>query len=44
MLNENVERVHDLFDGGGVVPPVHVENVDIGRAKLLERSFHGEVE
>lgn len=24
LLDEHVERVNDLFDGGGVVPPVHV--------------------
>jgi hypothetical protein len=44
LLNEIVERVH-LFDGGGVDPPVHrdVENVNIGRATLFERSFHGKV-
>ncbi len=43
LLNENVERVHDLFNGGGVVPALHVENVDLGRAQLFERGFHGDV-
>ena len=32
LLNENVERVHHLFDRGSVVPPVYVEKVDIRRA------------
>ena len=43
MLDENVERVHDFFDRGGVVPPVYVEKVDIRRTQLLERGFHGHV-
>ncbi len=38
-----MERVHDLFDGGGVVPPVHVKKVNIRRAQLFERGFHGDV-
>ena len=43
LLDENVERVHDFFDRGGVVPPVYVEKVDIRRTQLLERGFHGHV-
>ena len=43
MLNENVERVHNLFDGGGVIPPVYVEKVNVRRAQLFERGFHGDV-
>jgi hypothetical protein len=43
LLDQHVERVHDLFHGCGVVPPVHRENVDIRRAKLFERGFHGNV-
>ena len=43
LLNENAERVNDLLDRGGVVPPVHVENVDIRRAQHFERSIHGHV-
>ena len=31
-----VEGVHDLGDGGGVVPPVDVEQVDVARLELLE--------
>lgn len=38
-----VQAVHDLFDAGGVVPPVHIEDVDVRRAQLLERIFSGEV-
>ena len=44
LLNEYVERVHDLFDGGSVVPPVYIEKVNIRRAQLLERRFHGDVQ
>jgi len=40
LLNENVESIHDLFDRGGVVPPMHVKEVDIARAQLFERSFN----
>jgi hypothetical protein len=38
-----VERVHDLFNRGRVVPPVQVEDVDIGSAQLFERGFHGDM-
>ena len=44
MGDEAVEGVHDLLDGGGVVPPVEVQDVDVGRAELLERRFDGEVQ
>ena len=44
LLNEYVERVHDLFDGGSVVPPVYIEKVNIHRAQLFERRFHGDLQ
>ncbi len=39
-----VQRVHDLFDAGVVVPPVNVKNVDVRGAELLERIFDAYVE
>jgi hypothetical protein len=42
--DECVQRVHNLLDGRGVIPPVHVENVEIRSAQLLERSFYGHIE
>lgn len=39
-----VQAVHDLFDAGGVIPPVDVEDVNIIRAELLERRFDGNVQ
>ena len=38
-----MKRVDDLFDRGGIVPPVYVEEVDVRRAQLFERGFHGKV-
>ena len=34
--DELVQAVHDLLDGGGVVPPVQVQHVDVGGAQLLQ--------
>jgi hypothetical protein len=42
-LDENVERIHDFFHRGGEVPPMYVEKVDVRRAQLSERGFHGHV-
>ena len=30
--DEGMEAVHDLFDGGSVVPPVDVEEINVGSA------------
>jgi len=38
LLNENVKRVHDLLDRRRVVPPMHVENVNICCTQLVERA------
>ena len=43
LLDENVKRVDNLFDRGGVVPPVYVEKVNIRRAQLFERGLDREV-
>jgi hypothetical protein len=32
-----VQAVHDLLNRRGVVPPVHVEDIDVVGTKLLER-------
>lgn len=40
--DEVVQPVHDFFDRRGVVPPMHVEDVDVGRAEFLERGLNGE--
>lgn len=39
-----VKRVHDLFNGGGPVPPVHIQDVDVRCAQLLEGGFNGDSE
>jgi hypothetical protein len=39
-----MKRVHDLFDRGGPIPPVHVQDVDIRGAQLLEGCLDGDVE
>ena len=40
-----MEAVHDLLDGGGVIPPVDVQDVDVVSAELLQgrldRHDHG---
>ena len=43
-LNESVQRTHDLFDASGVIPPMHVQEIDVGRPKLLERGVDGDVQ
>ncbi len=40
LKNEGVQRIHNLLDGGAVVPPVHVEYIDIRGAELVERCIH----
>ena len=37
--DEVVETVHDLFDRGNVIPPMDVQNVDIGCTKVLQTFF-----
>ena len=39
-----MKRVHDLFDRGGPIPPVHVQDIDIRGAQLLEGCLYGDVE
>ena len=36
-----METVHDFLDRAVPVPPVHVEEVDVTRAKLPERVLDG---
>ena len=43
-LDDGVEGVHDLGDGGGEVPPVEVEDVEVVGLELLERVAEGEME
>ena len=44
LKNEGVQRIHDFFDTGAVVPPVQVQNIYVCRAKLLKRRIHGYTE
>ena len=37
LFDEDVKRVHDLADRGGVIPPVDVEDVDVVSLEFLER-------
>ena len=43
LRDEVVQAVHHLLDAASVVPPVHVENVDVVRAQLLQRIFNRDV-
>ena len=38
-----METIHHLFDASGVIPPVNVEQIDVGRTKLPEGIFDGDV-
>lgn len=44
MLHHDVERLHELGDRAGEVPPVHVEEVDVAGLKLFETGFEREVQ
>jgi hypothetical protein len=37
--HEVMQAIHHLFDAGIPVPPVNVQNVDVGRAQFLETGF-----
>jgi hypothetical protein len=39
-----MKRVHDLFDRGGPIPPVHVQDINIRSAQFLEGCLDGDVE
>jgi hypothetical protein len=39
-----MKRVHDLFDRGGPIPPVHVQDINIRGAQFLEGCLDGDVE
>lgn len=41
--DQRVQAVHDLLDGGGEVPPVHVQQVDVVGAQLLQAAVDGDV-
>ena len=38
-----MKRVHDLFDRGGPIPLLHVQDIDIRRAQFLEGCLDGDV-
>ena len=42
--DEVVQRLHDLGDRGGKVPPVDVEQVDVGRAEFPQARFEGDAQ
>jgi len=31
-----MECVHDFFDGGGPIPPMNIQDVDVQRAQFLQ--------
>ena len=39
-----MKRVHNLFDRGSPIPPVHVQDVDIRRAQFFEGCLDGDAE
>ena len=39
-----MESVHHLFDTGGVVPPMDIEDVDVASSQPLQRGLEGEVQ
>ena len=44
LVDECMQGIHDFLYRGTIIPPVHIENVDIGSAQLLEGFFHGHME
>lgn len=44
LSDEVVQTVHDLLDAGSVIPPMHIENVDVVCLEFLERRLHGDVQ
>lgn len=38
-----VQTVHDLLNRGLVVPPVHVQKVNVVRSQLLQARFNGDM-
>lgn len=42
--DEMVQIVHNLFDAGGEVPPMQVEDVDVRRPQFLQRGLDADVE
>jgi hypothetical protein len=38
-----VQALHDLLDAGLPIPPVHVQQVNIARAEVLQRRFNRDV-
>jgi hypothetical protein len=44
LLDDGVERVHELLDAGGPVPPVDVQDVDPLGVELLERVAQRDVQ
>ena len=38
-----MESVHHLLDTSGIVPPVNIEQIDVGGPELLQGAFDGEV-
>ena len=39
-----VQRLHDLGDRGGKVPPVDIQQVDVGRAEFLQARLEGDAQ
>lgn len=44
LLAHGVEGLHEFGDGGGEVPPVEVEDVDVGGLEFAEGGGEGDVE
>jgi hypothetical protein len=40
---QSVESVHHFLDAGRVVPPVNIEQIDVGRPELLQGTLDSEM-
>ena len=42
-LNETMQRLHQLGDGSGIVPPVNIVQINVGRSETLKRDIDVEM-
>lgn len=43
LYDEMVQTVHHFFDTCGVIPPVDIEDINVGGTQLLQGIFQGEM-
>lgn len=43
LRDEVMQAVHDLLDGGLVVPPMHVKEINVARTQFLQARVDGDV-